>query len=124
MPCNGPVIPFWCNGRISPHFCDRHIEITSMLVHKSCQVFSSFVSCMREESGRADIEELEEMDASETHARRLNAKEVLTQQRSGNFVFSIADGTVKILGGEQRLRTSTLTRDCPERGEEQEVLRH
>ena len=27
---------------------------------------------------RADIEELEEMDASEIHARRLNAKEVLT----------------------------------------------
>ena len=26
----------------------------------------------------ADIEELEEMDASEIHARRLNAKEVLT----------------------------------------------
>ena len=26
----------------------------------------------------ADIEELEEMDASELHARRLNAKEVLT----------------------------------------------
>ena len=26
----------------------------------------------------ADVEELEEMDASELHARRLNAKEVLT----------------------------------------------
>ena len=35
----------------------------------------------------ADIEELEEMDASELHARRLKAKEVLTPQRSGNFVF-------------------------------------
>ena len=33
----------------------------------------------------ADIEELEEMDASELHARRLNAKEVLSPQRSGNF---------------------------------------
>ena len=27
----------------------------------------------------ADIEELEEVDASEIHARRLNAKEVLTR---------------------------------------------
>ena len=35
----------------------------------------------------ADIEELEEMDASELHARSLNAKEVLTPQRSGNFIF-------------------------------------
>ena len=46
----------------------------------------------------ADIEELEEMDASELHARRLNAKEVLTPQRSGNFIFPVTDGTVKISG--------------------------
>ena len=45
-----------------------------------------------------DIEELEEMDASELHARRLYAKEVLTPQRSGNFIFPVADGTVKISG--------------------------
>ena len=70
----------------------------------------------------ADIEELEEMDASELDARRLNAKELLTPQRSGNFIFPVADGTVKISGRERRLRTSTLTRDRPERGEEQEIL--
>ena len=70
----------------------------------------------------ADIEELEEMDASELHARRLNAKEVLTPQWSGNFIFPVADGTVKIFGREQRLGTPTLTRDRPERGEEQEIL--
>ena len=70
----------------------------------------------------ADIEELEEMDASELHARRLNAKEVLTPQRSGNVIFPVADGTVKIFGREERLRTSTSTRDRPERGEEQEIL--
>ena len=70
----------------------------------------------------ADIEELEEMDASELHARRLDAKEMLTPQRSRNFIFPVADGTVQIFGREQRLRTSTLTRDRPERGEEQEIL--
>ena len=69
-----------------------------------------------------NIEELEVMDASELHARRLNAKEVLTPQRSGNFVFPAADGTIKIFGWVQRLRTSTLTRERPERGEEQEIL--
>ena len=62
------------------------------------------------------------MDASELHARRLNTKEVLTPQRSGNFIFPAADGTVNIFGEEQRLRTSTLTRNRPERGEEQEIL--
>ena len=62
------------------------------------------------------------MDAPELHARRHNAKEVTTPQRSGNFIFPVADGTVKIFGREQRLRTPTLTRDRPERGEEQEIL--
>ena len=33
----------------------------------------------------ADIEELEEMDASEIHARRLNAKEVLTPMKGDFF---------------------------------------
>ena len=70
----------------------------------------------------ADVEELEEMDASELHARRLHAKEVPTPHRSGNFIFPVADGTVKIFGREQRLRTSTFTRERPERGEEQEIL--
>ena len=46
----------------------------------------------------AGIEELEEMGASELHAIRLNAKEVLTPQRSGNFILPVADGTIKIFG--------------------------
>ena len=61
-----------------------------------------------------DIEELEEMDASEIHARRLNAKEMLTPLQNEKCVFPVADGTVK---------TSTLIRDRPERGEEQEIFR-
>ena len=65
----------------------------------------------------ADIEELEEKDASELHARGLNEKEVLTHQRSGNFIFPVEDGTVKIFGRERH-----LTRDRPDRGEEPEIL--
>ena len=42
----------------------------------------------------ADTEELEEMDATELHARRLNAKEVLTPMTGDNFMFPVADGTV------------------------------
>ena len=52
----------------------------------------------------ADIEELERMDASEIHARRRNAKEVLTPMRGANFIFPVADGTVKIFGGDRRLK--------------------
>ena len=43
----------------------------------------------------ADIEELEQMDASEIHARRLNAKEVLTPTKGEKFTLPIADGTVE-----------------------------
>ena len=70
----------------------------------------------------SDIEESEEMDASEIHARRLIAKEVLTPMKGDNCVFPVADGTVKTPGGDRRLRPSTLIRDHPDRGEEQDVF--
>ena len=64
----------------------------------------------------ADIdEELEKMDASEIHAKRLNAKEVLTPMNGEKFIFPVTDGTVKLSGGDQRLRTSTLILDRPDR---------
>ena len=47
----------------------------------------------------ADIEELEKMNASQLHARRVNAKEVLTPQRSGYFIFPVAHGTGNLWGG-------------------------
>ena len=54
---------------------------------------------MRDEFGREtflveDIEEFENLDASEIHAWRLNAKEVITLRNGDNFMFPIADGTV------------------------------
>ena len=80
--------------------------------------------CTRRESGKETswsqtLCVVEQMDASELHARRLNAKEVLTPMKGGNFIFPIADGTVKLHGRDQVLRTPTLIRDRPDRGEEQ-----
>ena len=127
MPFNGPVIPLGAMVEYHPIAAKDQ----SRLHQFGAEVLPGMFLGYALYAGRiwkgdivvADIEELEEMDASELHARRLNAKEVLTPQRSGNFIFFVADGTVKIFGGEQRLRTSTLTRDCPERGEEEEILR-
>ena len=59
------------------------------------------------------------MDASEMHARRLNAKEVSTPMTHEKFVFPVADGTVKNRGGDRRLGPSTSIQDRPERGGEQ-----
>ena len=77
--------------RITPFLLKTHRDcIRSVL--KSCQVYSLDMCCPLEESGKGDImvrdiEELEEMDASELHARRLNTKEVLTPMKGDNFYF-------------------------------------
>ena len=65
----------------------------------------------------ADLEELETMDASEIYSKRLNAKEVIFPKEKGEFIFPIADGRIKTPGEDQDLRTSTLIRDRPIRGE-------
>ena len=67
----------------------------------------------------ADIEELEQMDASEIYGKRLDAKEVLTPMSGEKFKFLTAHGTRKLSGGDQVLRIFTLIRDRPDRGEEQ-----
>ena len=56
----------------------------------------------------ADVEELENLDPSEVHARRLNAEEVLTSNKSDIFVCTIADGTAKLFGRFYGVRESTL----------------
>ena len=57
------------------------------------------------------------MDASDIYSRRLNTKEVIFLQENGDFIFPIADGRIKTLGGDQDLRTSTLVRHRPMQGE-------
>ena len=56
------------------------------------------------------------MDASEIYSKRLNAKEVIFPKQ-GEFIFPIADGRIKLLGGDQDLKTSTLIRQRPIQGE-------
>ena len=58
-----------------------------------------------------DIEELENSNASDIHARRLHAKEVLMPNIGEHFILQIADGTVKVSGNAQVFRKSTSIRD-------------
>ena len=90
------------------------------LERKSYLDCSSDMHCTREEFGKgdvlvADIEELETMDASEIYSKRLIAKEVIFPKEKGE-IFSNRRWT-KPLGGDQDLRTSSLIRDRPIRGE-------
>ena len=55
------------------------------------------------------------MDASEIYSKRLNAKEVIFAKENG--FFPVADGRIKLPGRDQELRTSTLIRERPIRGE-------
>ena len=56
------------------------------------------------------------MDASEIYSKRLNAKEVIFPKRR-EFIFPIENGRIKTLGRDQELRTSTLIRHPPIKGE-------
>ena len=57
------------------------------------------------------------MDASEIYSKRLNAKKVIFSKEKGKLIFPVADGRIKTLGGDQDLKTSTLIRHRPIRGE-------
>ena len=63
------------------------------------------------------IEELETINASEIHCERLNAKEVVFPKENGKFIVPVVNGRIKLLGEDQDLRTSTLIRPRPSRGE-------
>ena len=65
----------------------------------------------------ADLEELQTMDASEIYSKRLNAKEAIFPKEKGEFIFPVADGKIKFVGGDQDLRTSTSIRQRPIQGE-------
>ena len=55
--------------------------------------------------------------------KRLNANEVLTPKKGEKIISPIADGTVKISGGDQVFRISTLFRDSPERGKNKAIFK-
>ena len=66
----------------------------------------------------ADLEELETMDASEIYSKRLSAKEVIFPKENRKIYFSCRrDGRIKLLGGDQDLRTCTSIRHRPIQGD-------
>ena len=66
----------------------------------------------------ADIEELGKLDASEIHAQRLNAKEILTSKKGETFTFPFSDGIAKLCGKDHEVRESTQKREQPVRSED------
>ena len=66
---------------------------------------------------------VESLDASESHPRRLDAKEVLSPQMGVFFFFlkkknPVADGTATVFGSDHEFRAPTLRRDHTVRSED------
>ena len=126
MPFDGPVIPFGAMVEYHPISAKDLSRLHQFGKKVLPGIFLGYVffaeGIWKGYILVADIEELEEMDASELHARRLNAKELLTHPKMVNILYSRSQMEQSKSLGEQRLRTSTLTQERPERGEEQEIL--
>ena len=114
---NGPIIPFGSLVEYHPitakdqsriHHFGKKVFLLGLFLGYALYAGGILV---------ADLEELETMDASEIYSKRLNAKEVIFPNEKGEFIFPIADGRIHPLGGDQDLRTSTLIRQRPSRGE-------
>ena len=58
------------------------------------------------------------MDASEIYAKRLHAKKAIFPEENGKFIFPVADGRTKLIGGDE----NTHLREHPIRGEGQKVF--
>ena len=118
VPLKGPVIPF--GAMVEYHRISA--EDLSRLHQFGPKVLPGIFPGYALHAGEfwkgdilvADIEELEQMEASEIYSKRVNAKEVLTPMSGEKFIFPL-----KLSVGDQGLRTSTLIWDCPDRGEEQ-----
>ena len=93
------------------------------LERKSYLDCSSDTHCTRGEFGRVTywlqtLRSWRRWTHRKSTQERLNAKEViLFPKEKGEFMFPIADGRIKFLGGDQDLRTSTSIRQRPIQGE-------
>ena len=121
-PFKGPIIPFGSLVEYYPISAKDQSRIHQFGMKVLPGLFHGYAGGIwKGDMMIADIEELETMDESEIYSKRLNAKEVFgdISQRKWKFIFPVADGRIKFNGGDQELRTSTLIREQPIRGEGQ-----
>ena len=89
IPFDGPVIPFGAMVEYHPISAKDQSGLHQCGAKVLPGIFLGYVlyagGIWTGDILVADIEELEHMDASELHARRLNAKEVLTPMKGDNF---------------------------------------
>ena len=117
-PFKGPVIPFGAMVEYHPISARDQSKLHQFGKKVLPGVFLGFALIGREGIWKgytlvADIEELENLDPSEIHARRLNAKEVITPKKGTNKIIPVAHGTAKMCGRDHGVREFSLRRDQP-----------
>ena len=121
-PFEGPIIPFGPLVEYHPITAKDHSRIHQFGKKVLPGLFLGYVLYAGEEFGRVTywlqtLRSWRRWTHRKSTLKRLNAKEVICHKEKGEFIFPIADGRIKTLGGDQDLRTSTLIRPRPSRGE-------
>ena len=121
LPFNGPIIPFGSLVEYHPISAKDQSRIHQFGKKVLPGLFLGYalyaVRILKGDVLVADLEELETMDASDIYSKRLNAQEVIFPKENGKFVFPATDGRINFSGRDQELRTPTLIREPPIRGE-------
>ena len=90
-----------CNGWMSSDFCERPVNTSPIGKNILSGIFLGYAlhaGGIWKGDMIPEIEELENMDASEIFLRRINAKEVSITLKGEEFIFPVADGTAKLSG--------------------------
>ena len=125
-PFKRPIIPF--GSSVEYHPFPRIISQESINLERTCSLESSSdMYCTRKGIWKGDLlivdlVELEEMNASEIHAKRLKAKEVIVPKKWWKLQIPDRRWTSKIYGGDQAVRTSTWIRNQRFRGESRQDI--
>ena len=114
-PFNGPVIPFGTMVEYLPNSSGDPSRLHQFGKKVLPGIFLQYALIVgriwKGDTLVAYIEESENLDTSEIHPRRLNAKEVLTPQWVNTFyIFPVADGTAKLFRRDHEFREPTRRR--------------
>ena len=106
QPFNGPIVPFGSLVEYYPIIAKDQSRIHQFGKKVLPGLFLGYAlyagGIWKGDVLVADLEELDTMDASEIYSKRLNAKEVIFHppKKKRKFIFPIADGRIKLLGGD------------------------
>ena len=121
-PFEGPIIPFGSLVEDHPISAEDQSRFRQFGGEVQPGIFLGCVMIAgriwKGDSMIADLDDLENLDASEIQPQRLNAKEVLTPPKEGTFHFPKSQMEQKLFGRGHGVREPTLRRESIARSED------